>query len=50
MDNSDSVSSILSTRQPYLRPEVRCVPVLFGSNYCTSPQDGGIEDIDYDEW
>ncbi len=50
MNSFNQTNLVSPARQVYAQPMTRWVSLIFDSRFCTSPLDGGIEDIGYDEW
>ena len=40
----------METRNPYIAPQVRIVPLRMENALCDSPIPGGNEDIGYEDW
>lgn len=40
----------METRNVYIAPRMRIVPLSVENAICGSPQQGGNEDIGYDDW
>ena len=43
-------NSNMETRNVYIAPRMRIVPLSVENAICGSPQQGGNEDIGYDDW
>ena len=41
---------VLFLKKAYCAPQAETVPLMLTELLCTSPEDGGIEDVEFEEW